>query len=101
MGTRSGSRSHRTQRVRHRDETEQFVLYGPPASDGGIALLPARGFADTVVGMRAHDTDIAGRDSEDASRNERQAPSYPLSASKVSAARRRNLTEAILRARAA
>jgi hypothetical protein len=87
--------------VHHRDETEQFALYGPPASVGGIALLPARGFADTVVGMRAHDTDTAGRESEEASRNGRQAPAYPLSASKVSAARRRNLTEAILRARAA
>jgi hypothetical protein len=87
--------------VRHLDKTEQVALYGPPASVGGIALLPARGFADTVVDMRAHDTDTAGRESEDASRNERQAPSYPLSASKVTAARRRNLTEAILRERAA
>jgi hypothetical protein len=34
-------------------------------------------------------------------RDDRPAPSYPLSASKLAAARRRELTDAILRARAA
>jgi hypothetical protein len=34
-------------------------------------------------------------------RDDRPAPSYPMSASKHSAARRRELTDAILRARAA
>jgi hypothetical protein len=38
---------------------------------------------------------------EDESRDDRSAPSWPLSASKTSAARRRDLTEAIRRARAA
>lgn len=47
----------------------------------------------------AHDTNTHDRD--DDPRDDREAPSYPLSARKATAARRRDLTEAILRARAA
>jgi hypothetical protein len=84
------------------DGTEQFGVYGLPSPVRGIPLLPARGLADTVVNTMAHDTDTTGRrESEGASRDDPQAPSYPLSARKMAAVRRRELTEAILRARAA
>jgi hypothetical protein len=55
--------------------------------------------ADTLVVMAQNRIHSDRR--EDDLRDDRPAPAWPLSASKTTAARRRDLTEAIRRARAA
>jgi hypothetical protein len=64
-----------------------------------IALQTRAIRADTVTDMARHH-DITDR-RRDEPRDARPAPAWPLSASKVTAARRRDLTAAILRARQA
>jgi hypothetical protein len=73
--------------------------FGHPPPVRGIALQSRAPGADTLAAM-APRTDTHDR-RDDEPRDDRPAPAYPLSARKAAAARHRDLTQAILRARAA
>jgi hypothetical protein len=80
---------------------------GPPPPHGSVLPRPVRVIAlwltnrpaDNVVVM-AHAPHTTDR-REDEARDDRSAPPWPLSASKTAAARRRDLTDLIRRAREA